>query len=175
LRNVSLVALLAIVLAGCGSSSAAPSTPLRLMTYHDPVYNFTFETPFPWKVPKKSGHIVTQPIKTYVVDINTPGNTQGVEFTVDQSIQDYSKIPEGKVVNDPSGGPDTFEYHHLMVAGWPAIQVKRFNGTNVDSYDTIVNTRDNSYDLKMATGTPPFSASALRSYNKVLSTLKLPF
>jgi hypothetical protein len=170
-----LLLFFAVSLAGCGSSSSTAPTAGPLSTYHDPRYHFSFGIPAPWTVTKNAAHVRTQPIPTYIVDITTPGNAEGVQLTVDTDLTPYASIPEGKVVNDPNGGPDTLQYHHLVVAGWPALQVKRFNGTVVDSYDTIVNTHDHSYDLRMATGTPPFPATALQAYNEILRTLKLPF
>jgi hypothetical protein len=174
-RHAAFIALIAINLTGCGSSTATTPTTLPTSKYKDPVLHFSFVIPSAWKIGKNATRTDLQPIKTYVVSITTPGSQEGVEFTVDQQIQDYSKIPEGKVVPAPGGGPDTLQYHHLVVAGWPALQVKRFSGQQIDSYDTIINTHDHSYDLKMATGTPPFPPSAVDSYNALLRTLQLPF
>jgi hypothetical protein len=171
------LAILVFVLtaAGCGSSgSTSPPAPTST-TYSDTQYHFSFQVAAPWKIKANSGHIVDQPVRTYIVDITTPGNNEGVQFTVDQDLTPYIRIPEGKVVPNPGGGPDTLQYHHLTIAGWPALQVRRFTGAVVDSYDTITNTHDHSYDLRMATATPPFPATALRAYDTVLNTLKLPF
>lgn len=171
-RLIWLVAL--AFLAGCGSSSAASQAPPK--AYRDRQLGFHFSYPANWSIPSNAGHyIALSGVKTYVVDVKTRGNQAGVRITVDHNLLNYSTIPEGKIAPDPNGGPDTFHYHRLTVSGWPAIQIERFNGTKVDSIDTITNTHDYSFDVQIITGSPPFPADISDGYNTIVQTLHLPF
>lgn len=178
-RFLPALCLLGSFLAACGPGSAS-STPTSTATgpkvYRDPTLHFSFQYPPGWKVPKKGGSYTTiQGVRTYALNITTPVSVAGARITVDQNRVNYSDIPEGKIANDPNGGPDTFHYHHLNVSGWPSIQIERFNGTKIDGIDTITNTHQYSYDVQMITPNPPFSPSVIAGYRTLVRTLKLPF
>lgn len=176
-RVVPVLALAGLVLGGCGPGSASPKpTAAATSVYHDPTLHFSFQYLQGWHVPQKGGSYTTiQGIRTYALTITTSDSVAGARITVDNNRVDYSKIPEGKIANDPNGGPDTFHYHHLTVSGWPSIQIERFSGTKIDGIDTITNTHSYSYDVQMITAYPPFSPKVMAGYRTVVHTLKLPF
>ena len=53
--------------------------------------------------------------------------------------------------------------------------IRRFTGKQITEVDTVTNTRTRSYDVRMLTATPPFSADITQGYNHVVSSLKVPF
>jgi hypothetical protein len=109
-----------------------------------------------------------------VVEVKTPGQAAGVQVTVDRDLKrsDYSSITEGQVA--PYGGA-TLHYHHVTVSSWPAIQIERYTGSQVDGIFTITNTHRYSFQVQMITGTPPFPASSLGGYRTIVHTMQLPF
>ena len=123
MRRVMLFGAVALVLVGCGSKSAAPKV-VQPKVFHDNKIGFSFRYPANWKVPKAGHQERISGAPTWVVGISTPNNAVGVRITVDRSMLQYGTIPEGKVANDPNG-PDTLQYHHLRVSGWPSIQISR--------------------------------------------------
>jgi len=175
-----LIAFLIVVtaLSGCAlpgsSSSGGKPTAGQTATYRDPHYHFTFRYPAAWSVPKSGGQKKSLGgTQTYELDITPDTGQANLQITVDQNLQDYSTIPEGKIANDPNGGPDTFHYHHLQVSSWPSIQIQRYSGSSVDEVDTITNTRQYSYDVRMLAGGSPFSASTTTGYYTIVRRLRL--
>jgi hypothetical protein len=176
-RLLPFLGIIGLVVAGCGASNATPKpTPVKANVFHDPKLHFSFQYDDGWTVPKKGGSYTSlQGVRTYVLNITTPVSVAGARITVDKDMVDYTNIPEGKIANDPNGGPDTFHYHHLTVSGWPSIQIERFSGTQIDGIDTITNTHQYSYDVQMITPSPPFPAKVLSGYRTIVKTLNLPF
>ncbi|MDQ2745024.1 MAG: hypothetical protein M3Z66_22395 [Chloroflexota bacterium] len=167
---------MAVAISGCASSAAPKATAVPVVSYHDQQYRFSFSYPSGWKAPTKGGHVTSvQSVPTYVVPVTTPHNIAGVQVTVDHQVIPLPTFVEGRVAADPSGGPDTFHYHHLKVSGWPAMQIKRYSGTTVDGVFTIINTRTLSYQVEMITAQPPFPPTAFNGYNTIVRTLKIPF
>lgn len=175
MRRLLVLPLVAAILAGCSlsaSSSPPTPTPLSMGSYRDAHYHFSFRYPAIWTVPAAGRHTTLNGVATYLLNVKTPGNAAGIQITVDHDLANYSSIPEGDVV---PYGADTLHYHHLTVGGWPAIQIDRYNGKQLDDISTIVNTRTYSYQVQMLTGTPPFSSSALSGYHTVVQSMKIPF
>ncbi len=172
-----LLLCVVVILAGCRPSAAAPSA-TRVVdgAYQDTAYHFSFRYPLSWHLASKHGTTTSvQGVPTYVVNVNTPNNVEGVRIQVDRHVIPLGTFQEGHVAPDPSGGPDMFHYHHAHVSGWPAMQVQRYNGSKIDGIFTIVNTRTLSFTIEMVTPNPPFSRSALSGYDTILRTIKLPF
>lgn len=180
MRHLVASALVIVALSGCAvpgigsSSSNGSAKTISLATYRDARYHFSFRYPRGWKIDRPLSESLGG-VPTYEVHITPPSSQVDFRVTVDKSLQDYSTIPEGKIVNDPQGGPDTFHYHHLNVSSWPAIQIQRFSGTTVDEIDTITNTHQYSYNVRMLSATPPFPANVMDGYNRVVRTLRVPF
>lgn len=182
-RVLPFLLLVGLVLTACSSSSsgstatstpaASSPVPANTQLYQDKRYKFSFRHPAAWSVTKAEQQTISG-VQTWVVTVQVPGNSAEVQVTVDRDLVDYRSIAEGAIAKAP-GGADTLHYHHLRVSGWPAIQIQRFSGTKIDEIDTITNTHQYSFDVRMVTGTPPFTADAQSGYNTIVSTLNLPF
>lgn len=171
----SLLALpIIVVLAGCASSAAAPTpTASPDHTYHDIRYHFSLKYPASWTVARPST-ISVQGVPTYAVSFSTPGKAAGVQIQVSRQVTPFPPFIEGHVAHDPNG-PDMLHYHHLRASGWPAMQITRYSGTQMDGIFTIINTHTRSFTVEMVTPNPPFSAAATAGYNTMVRTIKLPF
>lgn len=168
---------LALVAAGCTPLGPAPAGPkprpsATARLYRDRTYHFSFGVPVGWTV--QSGRYETSNgIQRYIVSVSIPGNAEQAQVTLDRNLLAYQSIPEGKEV--PAGNGSFYRYHHTTLAGWPAIQVQRINSGKADEIDTIANTHDYKYDVRMVTGTPPFDASSTSGYRQIVRSLKVPF
>lgn len=169
----SLLALpLAVLVAGCASSAATP-TRAADHAYHDSRYHFSLKYPASWHAGTPST-VSLQGVPTYTVSFTTPGKVAGVQVQVSRQVTPFPTFQEGHVAPDPSG-PDMLHYHHLRVSGWPAMQIQRYNGTQVDGMFTFINTRALSFTVEMITPNPPFSTRTLSGYNTMVRTIKVPF
>jgi hypothetical protein len=150
--------------------------PVQLSVYKDPQYGFSFKYPSTWKIPKAGGHVTTVGgVSTYVLDITVPNSSAEVSVTMDRDVIPFPSFPNGKTAPDPNGPTHTFQYFHARVAGWPAMDIRRFTGKQITERDTITNTTSRSYDVRALTVNPPFSASLISGYETIVHTLKLPF
>lgn len=172
MKRLSPLLLVVVALAGCGAKQATPAKP---RVYHDPKYKFSFSYPASWSVPKQGHQESIAGVATYVVPVSAPHNAARLEVTVDHQIIPFPPFQEGHEAPDPNGGPDVFHYHHARVSGWPAMEIKRYNGTTADGIFTIVNTHSLSYEIRMITANPPLSTGELHAYNTVMHSLKFPF
>lgn len=167
------------LVSACSSGNKATPTAKPVAAtkvYRDPRFHFSFHYPSNWKAPKQGSMENLNGTPTYIVRLSTPDSAAGVEYRVDASLPDYSKIPDGKVVVDPQNPQQRFRYHKLQISGWPSISIERFIvGKPIDEYVTVTNTRKLSYAVEMLTPNPPFPAQAVAGYRKILSTAKIPF
>ncbi len=167
----------AAFLAGCGTSGTTPSAhTVVLASYKDPQYGFSFKYPATWKIPKSGGSVSNiAGVSTYVLPITVPNNSAQISITMDKDVAPFPPFQNGKTAPDPNGPTHTFQYFHAHVAGWPAMDIRRFTGKQITERDTIANTTTRSYDIRALTISPPFSPDVMSGYEKIVSTLKLPF
>jgi hypothetical protein len=174
--NIPLL-VLTVVIAGCGSSAAKPApTAVPALSYTDAQHGFSFRYPSNWSVPKEGGKMVSVAgVSTYELDLTVPQDAAQVSVTVDADVVQFPAFADGKTAPDPNAPSHTFQYFHAQVAGWPAMVIRRFTGKQITEEDTITNTRTRSYDVRMLTATPPFSASVTQGYKRVVKSFKVPF
>jgi hypothetical protein len=177
LRLCILLLVVAFTLAGCGSSTAKPApTPIPSVAFTDPQFGFSFRYPVNWSVPKKGGNIVdVAGVRTYELNLKVPQDAAQLSITVDGDVVPFPAFADGKTAPDPNGPTHTFQYFHAHVAGWPAMEIRRFTGKQITEVDTVTNTRTRSYDVRMLTATPPFPSSVTSGYARVVKSLKVPF
>lgn len=172
MSRIFLTVILLGLLVGCGSSRATSATG---NTYHDKKYGFSFRYPSGWTAPAQGKVQNVAGVSTYIVTLHPPDNSVGFEITADHDVIPFPTFQEGHIAPNPGGGPDMLHFHHARLSGWPAMEIQRYNGPNVDEIDTIINTRTISYQVRILTANPPLSATQNAAYNQVLNSLKIPF
>ena len=172
--TVSLGLLTACTSGSKATPTAQPKTATKV--YNDTRFHFSFHYPANWKTPQQGVEKSIGGLPTYVVTITPPSQMAGLEFRVDAQLSDYSRIPDGKVVVDPSNPQQRFRYHKVVVSQRPSILIERFLvGKPIDEYVTVTNTRKLSYTVEMVTPNPPFPAAATKGYRLILDTEKIAF
>ncbi|GAC1444128.1 MAG: hypothetical protein NVSMB52_03120 [Chloroflexota bacterium] len=178
MRRLGLLSFLFLAgLGGCGTNhSSTPPTPIPPKTYHDSTFNFSFRYPGNWSIAGKGGRVTTVGnVQTYIVTVNIPGSSANLEVTIDGQVIPFPPFQDGHTSPSQDGSPNTLQYFHDQVSGLPAMRVERIHQNQVDEIDTLVNNRRKSYDVRMVTGTPPFSTTVRNGYSVVTRSLTLPF
>lgn len=177
LRHVILLLSVALVAAGCGSSSATPPAPvIASARYKDARFGFSFRYPSNWTIAKGGGRVISVGgVQTYIIDVSIPQNNAQISVTVDGDVVPFPAFQDGKTAPDPNGPTHTFQYYHAHVAGWPAMVIQRFTSKQITEVDTVTNTRSRSYDVRKLTISPPFSPDVNQGYNQIVKTLAVPF
>ena len=176
---VALLGLLTVCLAGCGFGSAGPAptaTPVPNKTYTDKTFHFTFKYPANWTLPAKGGHVASiGGVQTYIVPLDEPNRGAHIEVTVDGDVIQLPAFQEGHIAPATDGSPAEMQYFHAHLSGLPAMRIHRIVNKQIDEIDTIANTQRQSYDVRMITGTPPFTQAALNTYRLLTTSLQVSF
>lgn len=163
------------VAAACGSSHSSLPTISKTKTYRDPTLHFRFRYPADWKVPG-SGKVETiGGAPTYVVHVTIPGNAASAEVTASTTTVPIPSFSNGEVKPDPNGGPDKFHYFHVSISGLKGMRIERYSGKQSDEIDSVANSSNRLYDVRMIAATPPFAPRTLAGYNLIVRSLKVPF